>query len=309
MNTLRNIFKSISNVTRRKRKQPEKTVTEPVKKVMPVVTKEETPTSKLQEQLDKYAKKHPEFIFTLETSTKVFVKSKLAGENDNCAEFTVKTNEVIYLNQLNKCSGFSGTDILKLVEGFAKENNFKAIHLQDASELEGNMRIRSKKLGYGKCALPLSFFNVLATGQTWYNSHGYVSTVGYKKDGKIINITEAEKEHNARIIEKPFIEFIEDISKRIELDEKRKKYLIDGAKYFIKKKADREKITVKQLFSKIKEELKLDGILDCDDKNKKHNWIIDVCMFCLSSGASVQLKREIKDDNIFIFASKLEKEL
>jgi hypothetical protein len=305
MNTLRNIFKTISNVTRRRRPQPP----EPVKKVVPVAQKEETPTSKLQEQVDNYAEKHPEFIFNLVTSTKVFVKSKLAGENDNCAEFTVKSNEVIYLNQLNKCSGFSGTDILKLVEDFAKQNNFKAILLQDASELEGNMRIRSKKLGYGRCALPLSVFNVLATGQSWYNSHGYVSTVGYKKDGKTINITEVEKEHNARIIEKPFVKFIEDINERVQLDEKRKKYLVDGAKYFIKKKADREKITVKQLFSKIKEELKLDGMLDCNDKNKKHNWIIDVCMFCLSGGASVELKRDIKEDNIFIFAAKLEKEL
>jgi len=309
MNTLRNIFKSISNVTRRKRTQTQKTVTEPVKNIYPIEEKEESPASKLQKQLDKYAEKKPEFIFSLKGNRTVLVKSKLAGENDNCAEFTVKSDEVIYLDQLNKCSGFSGTDILKLVEDFAKENNFKAIQLQDASELEGNMRIRSKKMGYGKCALPLSFFNVLATGQTWYNSNGYISTVGYKKDGKIINITEVEKEHNTRIIEKPFIEFIEDISKRIELDEKRKKYLIDGAKYFIKKKADREKITVKQLFSKIKEELKLDGILDCDDKNKKHNWIIDVCIFCLSGGASVELKRDIKEDNIFIFAAKLEKEL
>lgn len=248
-----------------------------------------SPKNILQEQIDTYNAAHPDYLFVLGPNNKITITSQKQGDSSEsplCAEIIVKSETRIYLKELNKCSGFSGTEILHMVEDFGKTNGYKTIELQDAAEIVGTSEYRSQG---GRCTITLSFFNILATGETWYNKHGYVS-----------KFTEQEKEHNAKIIEKPFIEYIKDIQTRAELTDSDTQPILDGMKYYVKTKKAQKIITIKELFTKIKEDMKSEK-LDCSHSNKKHNWVVDVSRFAVDFGAAVSRMKDVKPDNIVYF--------
>ena len=86
-----------------------------------------------------------------------------------CIDFYLVYNGVyyIYLEYLNKCK-YSGTESLKRLEMLC--NNFseiKYIELEDASMI-GFEDSKGNKFEYS-----LSLMYIMATGMSWYNSHGY----------------------------------------------------------------------------------------------------------------------------------------
>lgn len=299
METLRRAYHSIKNFTRRKRSS----VVNEEKKKTPTPTPEKTLETVIHEQVNAHNESNKDFSFKFVTPNIIKIQSNKEGTPRNksteCAEIIIKSATTIYLYNLYKCAGFSGTEILKLIEKFGRENGYKTIELSDKSEIKANMEFRSEKVGRGRCIIPLSVFSILATGETWYNKHGYVS-----------NHTEDEKEHNAMIINKPFKQFIGDICNRAEsVDKNTKRKLIDGMNHFIKDTKERKTITVKELFTKIKSDMKGGGVLDCSDKNKKHNWVVDILQFIINYGAMVQSVTDKKDDNIMLVATKQIKNL
>ena len=305
-----NVFSSIRNISKRlfsrnktqkkkdKTPSPKKEIeptVEPVKSpspkkesIKPPSPKKESPKNILQEQVDVHNADNPDYLFTLQKN-KITIKSQKQGDSSEstlCADIIIKSDSHIYLNNLYKCTGFSGTEVLHVIEDFAKKNGYKTIELEDAAEIVGRPSMRSAASGYGRCSIMLSFFNILATGETWYNKHGYVS-----------KFTEQEKEHNAKIIQKPFVQYIKDLQIRLEVDDSHIKPILDGMKYYVKTKKAQNKITIKELFAKIKEDLKSEQ-LDCSDSNKKHNWAVNASRFAPDFGASVTKMNQAKADNI-----------
>jgi len=258
-----------------------------LKKESPV--KPPSPKNIIQKQIDTYNAANPDYLFTLGSKNKITIKSQKQGdpsESSLCADIIIKSESHIYLNNLYKCTGFSGTEVLRAIEHFAKTNGYKTIELEDAAEIVGKPSMRSAASGYGRCSIMLSFFNILATGETWYNKHGYVS-----------KFTEQEKEHNAKIIQKPFVQYIKDLQIRFEVEDSHIKPILDGMKHYVKTKKAQNKITIKELFTMIKEDLK-SGKLDCSDSNKKHNWVVNASRFAPDFGASVRKINDKTIDNI-----------
>ncbi len=109
------------------------------------------------------------------------------GKEKQCLVISFRDNgNTIFIHDLDKC-GFSGTESLNILYDFAKENpDIKTIELADGSVIS-------------QCgsSISLSILKILTTGKSWYNSLGYKS-VNY----------DAEVEHNARIIEMEFKEFL-----------------------------------------------------------------------------------------------------
>jgi hypothetical protein len=262
------------------------------KKDSPV--KPPSPKNIIQEQIDTYNTANPDYLFTLGPNKKINITSQKQSEKSEsslCAEIIIKSESHIYLKELNKCTGFSGTEVLHVVEDFAKTNGYTKIELEDAAEIVGTPGIRSQG---GRCMIMLAFFNILATGETWYNKHGYIS-----------KFTEQEKTHNAKIIQKPFIQYIKDIQTRAELEDSYVKPILDGMKYYVKTKKAQNAITIKELFTKIKEDMKSEK-LDCNDNNKKHNWVVDVSRFSLDFGASVyNIKRATADNIVYVRTNQI----
>jgi hypothetical protein len=109
----------------------------------------------------------------------------------NCITFHYYTDtdgkESIAIDGLDRCSLNTGTELLYKIEDFAKKANFQRIHLEDASRIELCDGIRIK----------LYYLNILCTGQSWYNKHGYKSE--YHRD---------ELAHNRELIESPMVKYI-----------------------------------------------------------------------------------------------------
>jgi hypothetical protein len=215
-------------------------------------------------------------------------------ENEEIEEgYNVKE---IVLDELSKCGEHTGTQVLELIEHFAKEYNYEKISLIDASNIVSN--------DPANCRIPLRFFMILATGQTWYNSKGYKSPY-FKKEYK----------HNVKIIETPLLTYFrgimpeeqyEDIKERLISLNKRKRFKI------LKKPID-ETITVKEFFSTIKQELGRSA-LNCDE-NPLHKWLNDVLHIIALSGARIHsskiknIKNLPKNNIVFVWDISLSKEI
>jgi len=101
--------------------------------------------------------------------------------------FTLFINsDHIHIDNLSKCK-FKGSDSLKIVEKLAKSiPNINYISLDDSSDIS----ISSSEID-----INLAVLKILTKGESWYNSHGYVS------DDK------TEKEHNNLIINGKYKDF------------------------------------------------------------------------------------------------------
>ncbi len=109
----------------------------------------------------------------------------------NCITFHYYTDtdgiECIGIGGLDRCSLYTGTELLNKIEEFAKKASIKRLHLEDASHIKlcDNIIIR------------LYYLDILCTGQSWYNKHGYKSEYHHK-----------ELAHNREFINRPMIDII-----------------------------------------------------------------------------------------------------
>ncbi len=109
----------------------------------------------------------------------------------NCITFHYYTDtdgiECIGIVGLDRCSLYTGTELLNKIEKFAKKASIKRLHLEDASRIElcDNIIIR------------LYYLDILCTGQSWYNKHGYKSE-NYDK----------EIAYNSKFIKTPMVDII-----------------------------------------------------------------------------------------------------
>lgn len=91
----------------------------------------------------------------------------------------------LYIHLLTKCTAGKGYELLNLIDAFAKllPSSITRVELVDLSYLE-------------PCDIEvnMSIFKILTKGMSWYNEHGYVSPTH-----------EAEREHNLKLINSPFI--------------------------------------------------------------------------------------------------------
>ena len=91
----------------------------------------------------------------------------------------------LYIHLLTKCTAGKGHELLNLIDAFAKllPSSITRVELVDLSYLE-------------PCDIEVNMpiFKILTKGMSWYNEHGYVSPTH-----------EAEREHNLKLINSPFI--------------------------------------------------------------------------------------------------------
>jgi hypothetical protein len=109
-------------------------------------------------------------------------------ENKNqCLVISFRDNgHTIFIHDLDKC-GFTGTESLNILCDFANKNpDIKKIEIADGSRIT-------------QCgtSISLSILKILTNGESWYNS------LGYKSDNY-----DTEKEHNAKIIDMKFADFL-----------------------------------------------------------------------------------------------------
>jgi len=111
---------------------------------------------------------------------------------DLCLYMKINTND-IFIGELHKCA-YKGTELLSLVDLFAKKMNISKISLVDGSEIETNCGI----------SISLKYLKLLTSGESWYNSFGYIS-----------DNFENEKTHNKGIIDIPFVDMMELVKEKM----------------------------------------------------------------------------------------------
>lgn len=117
---------------------------------------------------------------------------------------TLKDDNTMTLGQLYKCSGKSGTEMLKIIIELAKDLKTKSISLYD----ESIKFVPSTAYFKEECGLPLSTLHILMKGESWYQSHGFYSSND-----------EIHKVNNEEIRQRPFIDFLKDEKDQKEWDE------------------------------------------------------------------------------------------
>jgi hypothetical protein len=157
-----------------------------------------------------------------------------------CGKLYIEQSNKIYLDELNKCGNYSGTEVIKVIETFAKENNYIQISLFDQSRI-------IPANGSWRCYISLAPLHILSTGNTWYNKLGYVSE-NYSK----------ELAHHTQMIKKPFINFLHEMNNKY----KNHNHIFD------------ENLTIQEVFSEILIILKNHNPIDCNDTELK--WVFDL---------------------------------
>ena len=133
---------------------------------------------------------------TIEIIRRVFSGKDINIENttkihiSDCASFIIYPDH-IYIKALHKCGTTTGNELLKLFDILASEiPNITYVILDD----ESNIELCGHKI-------KLYTLKILTTGQSWYNSKGYVS-----------DNNDDQKTVNARIINTPYEEFRDKLS-------------------------------------------------------------------------------------------------
>lgn len=104
-------------------------------------------------------------IFTIEEDEDGYIISTKDGKQ--CLNILLKRN-TITITKLEKC-GSNGTFLLKRLEEYARSIDIYEINLQDESEIIINC-VNGEEI-----IIDLASLKLLTTGQSWYNSLGYVS--------------------------------------------------------------------------------------------------------------------------------------
>ena len=165
---------------------------------------------------------------------KIYVRDRF---QKNCIIFTIE-KDLIYVDELTKCSSGSGTELLYKVEQFAIEMGIFKITLLDASKITTPCK---------NVDVSLKMLSILTTGKSWYNKLGYVSGDQDEIDS-----------HNNLIIQMKFSDFIDTVHANIE-----NKYPNELIKFetlidnLIRQTDINFESTVQKVFIKIKDMLKL----------------------------------------------------
>ena len=109
---------------------------------------------------------------------------------------TLKSGQELSLSQLYKCSGRTGTEMLRTIVQLAKDLRLKAVTLIDASSIY----VPSKEYNRYTCMLPLAPLSILITGQSWYQRQGFMAPSD-----------DDDNKHNERIRQVPFQRTIQDV--------------------------------------------------------------------------------------------------
>lgn len=123
-------------------------------------------------------------------------------------------NNILYLDLLRKCNGFSGKEILNKIKNIAFNLKLNSIELQDASFDEYNLSI--------------SYLYILIYGKSWYNFQNFFSK-NYENEIK----------YNKNIINLPIKNFINKII-NTEIDDKIKILEMNIKNYYIYYKCNDE---------------------------------------------------------------------
>jgi hypothetical protein len=110
-------------------------------------------------------------------------------ETETNSLFCVKVgvyNDEMYIESLKRCGENTGTTLLRNLLNVAKCLKLTEIFLEDAASITGE-----------SCQFSLSLLNILSTGQSWYNKHGFVSPY-----------FDSEKEKNLPFLTMPVKDFI-----------------------------------------------------------------------------------------------------
>jgi len=127
---------------------------------------------------------------------------------DRCTDFKIDMkNDYLYVTNIDTCT-MSGNEILATLERLARRLDLTYIVIGvDGSELVMHQCNRGGK----RLSCDLAILNILSSGQSWYNRHGYKQTG--RSPGVTVNINntelyERESAINAAIIAEPIQSFL-----------------------------------------------------------------------------------------------------
>ena len=218
--------------------------------------------------------------FQTEFSMKQYGTSVNVKDTDNneCAGITVKSDTVLYLENLYKCGQFSGSKVIRAVENFARKYGYEKIKLQDESRIDYKLRENIFSVSF-------PVLRILATGHTWYNKLGYRS-IFYAQ----------ELAHNRKIINLPFRTLIKGIAKQVKYNKKKLEYLLGGLYHIFGDCLFDINIQVQTVFEEINNRLSAN---DLDDDYLE--WVLKVLNFIEFEGDAVQTKIESKNEKNIVY--------
>jgi hypothetical protein len=97
---------------------------------------------------------------------------------DPCVQIVFQDTDNLVLDYVSKCGETNGTYYVRKLIQFAKQNNFKTIHLVNAPSV--NIPCGSSKVG-----INLTYIKLLTIGNTWYSQFGFQSTNSVMLEQKI----------------------------------------------------------------------------------------------------------------------------
>jgi hypothetical protein len=237
-----------------------------------------------KEQIEHFNKIQDKFILSLSVK-KVTIYTNNEDKIE-CATLLIHSPTHLYLDMLNKCGENSGTQVIKLIEKFAKQYGYNKIELEDDS------RIYSEKTPFrkkgGRCMIWLPILQILSSGTTWYNKLGYTSKY-YKTEVK----------HNEAVIKKSFVKFMNTLVANTFNQDKRApslESLIEGMYLFVGK--DENNISVKDLFTKVSKKLRNQELICNDGNHPELEWYIDIEKFLVDRGALISNPTKANPNNI-----------
>jgi hypothetical protein len=198
---------------------------------------------------------HDKFTITRDNSLYFIASINPSGQ---CLKLRIRRDNNIEIDKLDKC-GIQGSKSIRMVEEvFKKIPSVKKIKLTDASTIS-------------VCgeSIKLSCLKILSKGESWYNSLGYYSSKN----------PEWEKEANAKIIEKPFHEFLTDCLQKYtpaEFDTLKTEIETNGSTWF---PGTNLTDTTQEYFKKINAIILSDkDEVNCSEETKtKYKWLSAFC--------------------------------
>jgi hypothetical protein len=183
----------------------------------------------------------------------------------------------LYIHLLTKCTAGKGYELLNLIDAFAKllPSSITRVELVDLSYLE-------------PCDIEvnMSIFKILTKGMSWYNEHGYVSPTH-----------EAEREHNLKLINSPFIVVLHQALGKTQVDQ-----IIQRVSRIIAPRS-LETMTVKDCLQTLMNSIvqPAEPSAECDAENKEKSRLLSLIvkqiaplvMYKTSLGSSPLLTKQI----------------
>jgi len=116
------------------------------------------------------------------------IESIVLEDYTSLEDYYKKIPKIIIIELLNKCESSSGSNTLKKIEELARKLGATQINLEDASKIKAC-----------HTEINLALLDILATGESWYNTKGFYS-----------ENRETEKKNNSQILPRIVKDFIKD---------------------------------------------------------------------------------------------------